>query len=220
MQHPLLTIHRLIMEMYRKAGKVKRLQKRILILCEGETERIYLDSLKNTLNRDIQRHIEINIKKAKCSEPANIIKEAMTKRKTAKQELQPYDAIWLVFDDDNRSSIESLFAKAQKENFRIAYNSISIELWFILHFEKTAKAFNSAAEAEAHLKKYCKQYSKTNPAIFETLKPFYQNQALSNAAWLRSQKNIKTPDEAWKAKSITTMDLLTETLLKWNNIEK
>jgi hypothetical protein len=208
------------MEMYRKAGKIKRLQKRILILCEGETERIYLDALKNTLSRDIQRNIEINIKKAKCSEPANIIKEALTKRKTAKHEMQPYDSIWLVFDDDNRSNIETLFAKAKKENFSIAYNSISIELWFILHFEQTAKAFNSASEAETHLKKYCKQYSKTNTTIFEMLRPFYQSQALSNAAWLRSQKNIKNPDEAWKAKSITTMDLITETLLKWEMIGK
>jgi hypothetical protein len=94
------------MAMYRKANKIKRLQKRILILCEGETEKIYLSSLKNTLNRDVQRNIEINIQKAKYSEPVNIIKEALAKQKTAKQDKQPYDAIWLVFDDDNRLNIE------------------------------------------------------------------------------------------------------------------
>lgn len=203
------------MAVCRKAGKIKRLQKRILILCEGETEKIYLDSIKSELSRNAQRSIEINIKKAKCSEPANIIREAMVKQKAAKLEKQPYDAIWLVFDDDHRSNIETLFTIAQKEGFNIAYNSISIELWFLLHFEQIAKEFKSASEAENYLKKYIKQYTKTNPDIFQFLKPHYQNKALHNAAWLRSQKNIKDTNETWKAKPITTMDLLTETLLGW-----
>jgi hypothetical protein len=206
------------MAMYRKAGKLKRLQKRILILCEGETEKIYLDSIKSELNRETQRSIEINIKKAKCSEPASIIKEALTKQKVAKQEKQPYDNIWLVFDDDNRPNIDTLFAKAQKEGFSIAYSSISIELWFILHFERVAKDFNSASEAESYLKKYLKHYTKTNTGLFQLLKPYYKSQALQNATWLRLQKGNKNSAEVWKSRPITTMDLLTETLLNWGNI--
>jgi hypothetical protein len=203
------------MAIYRKAGKIKRLQKRILILCEGVTEKIYLDSLKSTLNRQAQRGIEINIQQSRYSEPIKIISEAKRKKLTAKQEKQPYDAIWLVFDDDNRSNMEKLYSQAQKEGLSIAYNSISIELWFILHFERTAKIFNSAAEAENHLRKYIKNYSKTSPDTFKILSPHYQNVALTNAAWLRKQHNTNEPNEAWKAKPITTMDLLTETLLKW-----
>ena len=68
------------MAIYRKAGKIKRLQKRILILCEGTTEKIYLDSLKSTLSRQVQRGIEINIQQCRYSEPVKIIAEAKAKQ--------------------------------------------------------------------------------------------------------------------------------------------
>jgi hypothetical protein len=201
---------------YRPTGKKRQLLKRILILCEGETEKLYLDAYKASLKREVQRGIDLTILQANNSEPLRIIKEAEKKNKIAKEEQQPYDSIWLVFDDDNRPKLQQIFALAKSKRFSIAYNSISIEFWFILHFERIGREFETPDKAIRHLKQHIAGYKKTSANTFKSLTGRYLTNALPNSAWLKKEKNISSMYEAWQAKPITTMDELTRSFDEWN----
>ncbi|NVO11397.1 MAG: RloB domain-containing protein [Bacteroidales bacterium] len=202
--------------MFREKSRKRQLLKRVLILCEGETEKYYLDAFKASLKREVQRTIDVNILQANFSEPIGIVKEAIKKQNLAKIDKQPYDTIWLVFDDDKRPNIKQIFAEAKRNNFNIAYSSISIEFWFLLHFERTAYEFNSTSSAIKHLKKYLPKYCKTDTNIFNDIKEKYVEQAVPNAAWLKKEKEVTSMYNAWCAKPVTTMDELTNSFDEWN----
>ena len=199
--------------LYRKETKIRKPQQRILIFCEGKTERLYLLGLKNSLSRAIQRDIEITITNAKSSEPITIIKELLQKIKIAKQEKQAYKEIWMVFDDDNRTNLNAVFQFLKKERIKPAYSSISIEFWFILHFEKTNKQFAKHEDAYKYLCSLKPDYEKTKPDLWEDFKELYHQNAKNNALWLRKQYGAHDMYNAVNYKPYTNMDILVETLL-------
>jgi len=203
-------------KVFREKSRKRQLLKRVLILCEGETEKYYLDAFKASLNREAQRTIEVKILQANYSEPEGIVREAIKKQGLARADKQPYDTIWLVFDDDKRKNLNQIFAQAKKNHFNVAYTSISIEYWFILHFERVAQEFSSTDKAVKHLKKHIPQYCKTDTSVFNFLKEGYLEKALPNAAWLKREKGINNMYDAWNAKPITTMDELTRSFSEWN----
>ncbi|MBP9134766.1 MAG: RloB domain-containing protein [Saprospiraceae bacterium] len=47
------------------------------------------------------------------------------------------------------------------ENVVVIVNNPCLEFWFLLHFEKTSKYFNTCSSAETQLKKYLPNYEKT-----------------------------------------------------------
>lgn len=193
--------------LYRKEIKRKKVTQRILVLCEGKTEKLYLTNLKSTLPRDIQRDVDIDILQAKNSEPTNTLKEVKQKRNIAKQEKQPYKELWMVFDDDNRK-LKELFQNLAAENIFAAYSSISIEFWFILHYEQTKHHYTNQ-EALSHLLKLKPDYKKTSPNLWKELEPHYQI-SLKNAQWLRKQHKNTEVCNLIDCKPYTNMDQLTE----------
>jgi hypothetical protein len=63
-------------------------------------------------------------------------------------------------------------------NVVVIVNNPCLEFWFLLHFEKTSKYFNTCLGAESQLKKHLKNYEKTqkfftkqNDDIYLKLKP-------------------------------------------------
>jgi hypothetical protein len=197
---------------YRKENKKRSLKQRVLILCEGKTERLYLQGIKNTLSRAVQRDVEINISQAKSSEPVTFINEILHKRNIAKQEKQPYREIWMVFDDDNRN-LKNIFQKLEKERIMAAYSSISIEFWFILHFEKTNKQFAKHEDAHRYLLCLKPDYEKTNPDLWKEFETLYLQNAKNNALWLRQQQGNPEMYNVFDCKPYTNIVLLVEKLL-------
>jgi hypothetical protein len=144
-----------------------RVNKRILILCEGMTEYIYVKSLQRDLPRNTQRSISVEIIYQTQNDPKSLALEAKRKEKFAQRERNPYDVIWLFFDNDNSPNLSDAFQIINKEGFRVAYTSICFEHWFILHFESSGRPFNSGQEAYRYLQKLWPSYHKTksNPYV-------------------------------------------------------
>lgn len=86
----------------RKETKRGLVSKRILILCEGKTEKLYLDGIKNSLPKSNQRDIQTVVIQAKRSDPTIAFKEFLDLQREARNEKQPFEKCWMVFDDDNR----------------------------------------------------------------------------------------------------------------------
>ncbi|MCF8374306.1 MAG: RloB family protein [Bacteroidales bacterium] len=159
---------------YRKEIKKRKVSKqRILIVCEGKTERLYLDGLKKTLPRQVQRDIEVNVVTAKEGEPLKAISEIAKKVGIARGEKQSYSEQWLVFDDDNRDLAE-VFRQLLGSNIRFAYSSIALEFWFLLHYRNTSRQYPLADDVINDLIQYLGTYSKTDSAIWGRLNPNYQ----------------------------------------------
>jgi hypothetical protein len=142
----------------------RKISKHILILCEGWTEYKYAQSLKNSLNRDKQRGIVIDISKPNNENKAyQLISKAKERINTSKTNKNPYDVVWLFFDNDLQD-LENVFKQIKTFNeknstkIEISYSCISIEHWFIIHFKDVRKPFEKAKDAEKEL---CKLWKKS-----------------------------------------------------------
>lgn len=186
---------------------------------DGETEIWYLQMLKRN-ERQLRLNIEPKIPQRKSIEEQfnlvvdlseseylkvfwlidldTIIKES---RETPKGKKTP-----LQFFIEFRKTI-----KREYKNVIFIINNPCLEFWFILHFEKTSKLFDTCAKAETELKKYLKDYEKTQKYftkqdndIYIKLKQFLKN-AINNSGSL-GQFDM---DETTKA--ICEMHLLFQT---------
>ncbi len=200
---------------YRREKKVRKVQKqRILLLCEGKTEKFYLEGLRKTLPRPLQRDIDLDIMQAKEGEPVKALPELERKAKRAKSEKQAYHECWLVFDDDNRD-LKDIFKQLQNKGFKYAYSSISIEYWFLLHCVKTTRQFPSADAVISELKKKLGSYSKTDRDIWQKLNP-QLDIAKKQANELR-EKHRRDQNKLPYCKPFTNMDELVEELINFAN---
>lgn len=189
----------------------------MLVLCEGITEKFYLLSVKNSLPREAQRGVKIEIECYKKRDPKNLVKEAIRRKEKAVREGIPYDELWIVFDHDNLANRDYAFIQSRKEGIEIAYNSISIEVWFIIHFENSQNKFLNGSQAKKYLSKnYIKGYTLGKTKIWEFLDNDKMKRAFKNAQSIRKTKRIElqTGKEEWNLNPYTTIDKLIKVILK------
>jgi len=144
--------------------------KRILIICEGLTEYLYAKSLQSELPRKLQRSVSIEIDYNSRNDPQGLAEEARKRKRKAKAQKNAYDSIWLFFDHDNWPQLQKAFSIIESEEFCIAFSSISIEHWFILHFENCGRSFQNGTEAFRYLRTKWPNYHKTKFKHYEELR--------------------------------------------------
>ncbi|GGC18124.1 hypothetical protein GCM10011386_07590 [Parapedobacter defluvii] len=149
---------------------VRRVNKRILILCEGMTEYLYALALQRELPKPLRRSVAIDIDHSSKNDPLHLLNEAMKRAKAAKRERNPYDTVWLFFDHDNSPHLQKVFELVEREQYHIAYTAICFEHWLVLHYENCGRAFQNADEAMRYLKKLWPEYHKTKSKAFEVLR--------------------------------------------------
>lgn len=168
---------------------------RILILCEGQTELLYAKALKQVIPRSVQRSLEIDIFSFKKTDPKSLANEAKKRLKVSKRERNPYEMIWLFFDNDNHPQLREAFDIIKAEKFYFAYSSICIEHWFILHFEDCGRAFRNSEEAIKYLKGLWPEYHKTKINHYALTVDNYQiakERAMRIRAKYRTENNLST----------------------------
>lgn len=76
------------------------------------------------------------------------------------------DKIFCVFDSDvnpnKQDKICKAFAKAKKRGIEIIMSVPSFELWYLLHYKKTARSFDTNKKLVDELKKYIPNYDKSD----------------------------------------------------------
>ena len=160
-----------------------------MVLTEGWTEYYYALGLKSSLPREKQRSITVDILPPNNENTfEQLVNKAKAKIKEKKQSGVPYDDVWLFFDKDSNSLQTSHFTN---KLYRLAYCSISIEHWFILHLEDRRGRFASAKSAIEHLnrlwqKEFGTDYSKTTDNHYYKLCHF-QATAIQRARSIEQQ---------------------------------
>jgi hypothetical protein len=105
----------------------------ILIVCEGQTEKLYFESFPVyglTVN-------DLNLKGQSKLKLVDSTKSYLSRTR------KKYDEIWCVFDMDVRrgenefSDFDNAVIKAMSNGYKVAYSNDAFELWFYLHFNYT-----------------------------------------------------------------------------------
>ena len=186
------------------------------VVVDGETEDWYLQMLKRN-----ERHIRVSIKpeipaKKSLEDQYKLVCELSDKEFTEVYWIIDLDT---VLKETNQApkgkklpikQFEEYRAKLTKnrKNVVVIVNNPCLEFWFLLHFERTTRDFDTCMRAETQLKKHLETFEKTqkyftkqNDDIYLKLKPNLKT-AIKNAIDLGSF------DEQNPEKALSEMELL------------
>jgi len=107
--------------------------KTILIVCEGQTEKLYFESFPV---------LGVRIRAIDLKGQAKL-KLVESTKEIVENSKEEYDEVWCVFDMDvKRGAVEfadfdNAISKALLLGYKVAYSNDSFEVWFYLHFNFT-----------------------------------------------------------------------------------
>ncbi len=145
-----------------------------LIVVEGAaTEPAYLDGVKLKLKR---KAAAVVVRHGDHTDPVGIVNEAikLLNAHAANPNKEPYDQVWVVFDRETqnhprRKQVPAAQKLAEENNIRVALSVPSFEFWLLLHFRFTMAAFDSCAAVKKELKKFIKDYEKSDLPLEDLL---------------------------------------------------
>lgn len=147
-------------------------KKIILIVCEGQTEKCYLESFPVL-------SIEIECVDLKGQSKLKLIESTKTKIESSEKK---FDEVWCVFDMDVKrgaeefANFDNAIHKALELGYKVAYSNDAFELWFYLHYnftdarhprtfyyKKLSERFGINYERDGKKRSFCEQiYSILN----------------------------------------------------------
>lgn len=145
--------------------KTRAFRSKVLILCEGMTEKNYFTAMKEDFR--LPKTIGVAIFQSNKVDCKGVVEEAIKKAKR-----EGFQEIFVVFDHDNQPKRDEAFKLASNKKIKVIFSSICFESWYLLHFKNSTKAFASEAELEKELKKCegMKNYEKNDFKHYSTLK--------------------------------------------------
>jgi len=160
--------------------KIREFKSKVLILCEGLTEKNYFNALKEDFR--LPKTIAVNVFQSNKVDCKGVVEEAIKKAKR-----EGFQEIFVVFDHDNQAKRDEAFKLATDKNITVIFSSICFELWFLFHYKNSTKAFASEGELEKELKKCIgmESYEKNNFKHYSILKDKMAT-GKSNAEKIRS----------------------------------
>lgn len=109
-------------------------RKNVLIVTNGEQEKIYFDIIRKRNKSDYK--LEISKQNGNIS---NILDIAIAKKAN-----NTYNDVWCVFDIDQEQAygiLQPAIQKARQNCIRLAYSNIAFEIWLIFHYKENIPAY-------------------------------------------------------------------------------
>jgi hypothetical protein len=186
---------------------------------DGETEIWYLQMLKRN-ERQLRLNIEPKIPQRKSiEEQFNLVVDL--------SEREYWKVFWLIdLDAIIKESRETpkgkktplqvfiefrKIIKREYKNVIFIINNPCLEFWFILHFEKTSKLFDTCAKAETELKKHLKDYEKTQKYFTKQDNDIYIKLKRFLKTAINNSESLGQFDMDEQTKAICEMHLLFQT---------
>ncbi|GAB1404868.1 RloB-like protein [anaerobic digester metagenome] len=183
---------------------------------DGETEVWYLQMLKRN-----ERNLRVSIKpeipnKKSVEEQYNLVCDLSGKE---------FTKIFWIIDLDTVIKEDNQAPKGKKsqlktfEEYRtdlitnypnvvVIVNNPCIEFWFLLHFEKTSKYYDTCSSAETQLKKHLKNYEKTQKFFTKQNDDIYLKLKTKLKAAIDNSLALGNFDYENPKKAMCEMDLL------------
>jgi hypothetical protein len=218
----------------KRKKKDKQKKYRIYIVCEGtNTEPNYFKEIAE--KPEVFEGFAITIypseeetNKGLDKQGESIKTDAKNLVKIASEASEDYDEVWAVFDKDGYTKHEEAFENAQKlekgeKVVNIAFSSIAIEHWILLHYEQNKTAFNKSRDVINYLSDrgyFVEDPKDENTLIYSQLQEKTET-AIQNAAWLRME--METELEAnhgkiYELNPYVTVDELVRKLLNFPRV--
>lgn len=100
-----------------------RAGKHILIIPEGWCEYNYAQALKTSLPRNKQRSISVEMPRPDNENSVSqLLDKAWTMLQKARHDKNPYDVIWVFFDNDGQTNLAQCFQRLNNSPVKIAYS--------------------------------------------------------------------------------------------------
>ena len=111
--------------------------KKIIVVCEGQTEKIYLAGWAAACG--VRNKVEI-INSA-CTTPIGLLEEGVKEYLWAQASGDAsYSEVWVVFDRDGHESFHQALKEARKYPYvHMCWTNPCIEAWFLMHFKSLPK---------------------------------------------------------------------------------
>lgn len=184
----------------RKPGN--RSGRRVLIVCEGKSERRYFEGLKRLLRNP---GVLVELVDDAGSAPISVVDRALEERHRARREREPYDSVWCVFDLDQHESFYRSVDKARANSLNLAISVICFEFWILLHYTNTSRPFPNCDSVLKELQARNNSYEKTSVSDeLLTLRRF----AMERAERLARDNKKAKPSEPWPNPSTTVHELV------------
>lgn len=178
--------------------KKRKLLRRIAVVGDGVTEKIYFEQLKELERlKDVVIKPELPGKSAK----GGSYKKALNTAKSLVED--GYDHVYCLIDFDTVLSEHKLLDFTQelksinRKKITVYINNPCFETWILVHYEKTGKAFSDCDTVgnsiTNYLNGYCKNQEylrKTN--LYKVLRPLLEEKAIPNAEFLEQNRDDKS----------------------------
>jgi hypothetical protein len=177
---------------YSRRPPRKELQKSFLLICEGQTEKIYFELLKIAYR--LQSVVIIKCAKGGATKVVDLAKSEITNFQAAK------DAkIWCVFDTEasDNSEFVSALREAKKAPLSLAISNPCIEYWFLLHYEYSTSSLANCDSVCLALSKWISNYAKNQNRL---------SVLLSEKILPNTSKAIETAENCLKDVQLTCSD--------------
>lgn len=116
----------------------RELNKKVMIYCEGETEKQYFDMLSKKYSKTTvtSKRISVKTKVMGNKNPLNLVKEAIRTLEHDRRK-NHIDLAYVVFDNDDHSDgeISEAMQLAERNKLEVIYSNTAFDLWILLHFE-------------------------------------------------------------------------------------
>lgn len=173
-----------------------------------ETERNYMQGLKDSIPEHLQGKLVIKVIKKKTSE---LVDEA---RNLASLNPQ-YGEIWIVFDRDRVKDFDEIIAHAKACGIRVGWTNPCIEEWFSAYFGTMPAYKNSVACCDGFATTFKREtgqkYDKANPKIYKKLNEFGDEQRAIKIANLKFEEHKRNgKNKPSDMSPCTTVHLLVE----------
>ena len=189
----------------------------VIIGCEGKnkTEKLYFKNFNS-------RQCMIKFSKGNSTDPKGIVEDVIRFIKNNQIELEENDKVYAVFDTDvgqnKQQQIEEAKRSAEANGVEIITSTPAFEIWFLLHFGYTTKAFVSNKALQDELEKQIPDYSKSNNTYL-TVKDL-TGQAIKNAKRLEKyQLNEGQALDSENFNPYTGVYKVTEELINRNKVK-
>jgi RloB-like protein len=201
--------------MSRNSKPIKPTNKRIAVVGDGQTEKIYFDKLKEV---EGLRNVSL-----KPDLPKNVGSYRGVFDKAESLYEQGYDEVYCLIDMDKVLSDNTLAKyltdkkRIKKKGMVVFESNPCIEFWFLLHFVRTTKPFSNCESVEKELQKYLPNYTKNQQYlvqanIYKLLQPNLLK-AIENGAWIE-ENHLENDYNSSKSEIFKLIKILLPELFK------
>lgn len=128
-----------------------------LVVCEGETEKRYFETMRS--HPGVRLHT-IHPKRAKHPQRRTVVDSALA------QSSDEYTGVWAVFDTDGED-VTVLVAEARRGGVECAASTPTFETWLLLHLRDHRAAIVSGTKGEKLLQSLLPAWSKGRGTRFD-----------------------------------------------------